>query len=85
MDSQERRQEAALIWFGVIFVRSGIYMNGIFKFRIHIPHDYPANIEPPTLMFDPPIYHPKVCTQSGLVDFSTTIKSWKSPVSSTFI
>ena len=34
--------KSALIWFGVIFVRSGPYMNGIFKFRIHIPHDYPG-------------------------------------------
>ena len=102
--------KSALIWFGVIFVRSGPYMNGIFKFRIHIPHDYPgkslnssgtmwirpkqisvvirttkvvfeflsANESAPLLMFDPPIFHPKVELDSGIADLG--FSSWRSPV-----
>ena len=98
--------KSALIWFGVIFVRSGPYMNGIFKFRIHIPHDYPgkssntvqrylflihgfltlfefssANESAPLLMFDPPIFHPKVELESGIADLG--FSTWRSPVSFT--
>merc|ERR1711953_272281 len=69
--------KSALIWFGVIFVRSGPYMNGIFKFRIHIPHDYPANESAPLLMFDPPIFHPKVELESGIADLG--FSTWRSP------
>merc|ERR1711892_431816 len=71
--------KSALIWFGVIFVRSGPYAEGVFKFRIHIPHDYPANSSPPTLVFDPPIYHPMVEAKSGAVNFQTVFPAWTHP------
>jgi len=73
--------KSALIWFGVIFVRSGPYAEGVFKFRIHIPHDYPANSLPPTLVFDPPIYHPMVEEDSGAVNFQAIFSNWTHPVS----
>lgn len=71
--------KSALIWFGVIFVRSGPYAEGVFKFRIHIPHDYPANSLPPTLVFDPPIYHPMVEEDSGAVNFQAIFSNWTHP------
>lgn len=30
-----------LVWFGVIFIRSGLYQDGVFKFTIYIPDNYP--------------------------------------------
>ena len=28
-------------WYGIIFVRQGIYQEGIFRFKIIIPENYP--------------------------------------------
>lgn len=29
------------VWFGVIFIRHGLYHNGVFKFTVYIPDNYP--------------------------------------------
>jgi ubiquitin-protein ligase len=29
------------VWFGVLFVRQGVYQGGIFRFCIHIPEGFP--------------------------------------------
>lgn len=29
------------VWFGVIFIRHGLYQDGVFKFTIYIPDNYP--------------------------------------------
>ena len=30
-----------LVWFGVIFIRHGLYQDGVFKFTVYIPDNYP--------------------------------------------
>ena len=56
------------IWHGIIFPREGIYRDGIFKYQIHIPPDYPNS--PPDVYCKTNIYHMninksgKVCVQS---------------------
>lgn len=30
-----------LDWFGVLFIRQGIYQEGVFKFDLNIPENYP--------------------------------------------
>ena len=29
------------VWYGVIFLRQGPYQEGIFRFNVHIPENYP--------------------------------------------
>lgn len=29
------------VWFGVIFIRNGLYQDGVFKFTVYIPDNYP--------------------------------------------
>lgn len=29
------------MWFGVIFIRHGLYLDGVFKFTVYIPDNYP--------------------------------------------
>lgn len=29
------------MWFGVIFIRHGLYQDGVFKFTVYIPDNYP--------------------------------------------
>ena len=30
-----------LVWYGVIFVRMGIYQDGVFRFKLNVPSNYP--------------------------------------------
>lgn len=32
---------SCLVWFGVIFIRHGLYQDGVFKFTVYIPDNYP--------------------------------------------
>lgn len=36
-----------IVWFGVIFVRSGYYRDGIFRFNISLPKDFPNTTDVP--------------------------------------
>lgn len=35
-----------LVWFGVIFVRSGLYEDGVFRFNIMLPENFPEGDRP---------------------------------------
>lgn len=52
------------IWFGVIFVRKGIFGGGIFRFKLLIPSDFPDTSELPKVIFNLTIFHPLICTKS---------------------
>lgn len=34
------------VWFGVIFVRSGLYEDGVFRFNIILPENFPDGEHP---------------------------------------
>jgi len=47
------------VWYGTLFVHKGYYRNGVFKFRLSIPQEYPS--KPPQvnfLMTD--LFHPLI-------------------------
>ncbi|XP_077982260.1 AKT-interacting protein-like isoform X3 [Glandiceps talaboti] len=67
---------SALLWFGVLFIRQGLYQEGIFKFTLSIPENYPDG-DCPRLIFDPPIFHPIVDPVSGELDVKRTFTKWK--------
>jgi len=46
------------IWYGVIFPREGIYKDGIFKYKIIIPTEYPNS--PPQVKFVSRVFHPLI-------------------------
>ena len=73
--------KSTLIWFGVIFVHSGYFAGGVFKFRIHIPPDFPNNSAAPKLVFDPPIFHPLVNPNTGELDLTKVYQTWRPHVS----
>lgn len=35
-----------VVWFGVLFVRSGVYEDGIFRFNITLPENFPDGGHP---------------------------------------
>jgi len=52
-----------LQWYGVIFLRSGIYQEGIFRFKIIIPENYPDG-DCPRVYFDHSVFHPLVSPEA---------------------
>ena len=63
-------------WFGIIFLRQGIYQEGIFRFRLLIPENYPDG-DCPRLLFDHPVYHPLVDPNTHELDVKRLFVKWK--------
>lgn len=55
---------------GVIFVRRGLYRDGIFRFRIDLPPQYNEYNTHPMITFTPPIFNPLVDPSTGRLDLS---------------
>lgn len=66
---------SALMWFGVIFIRHGLYQDGVFKFTVYIPDNYPDG-DCPRLVFDIPVFHPLVDPTSGELDVKRAFAKW---------
>ena len=62
------------IWHGIIFPREGIYRDGIFKYKIVIPTDYPNS--PPKVIFSSKVFHPLI-NKSGELDLSEKFPKWE--------
>ena len=45
---------------GVIFLRRGLYRDGVFRFQMSLPHDYNGWNSHPRIIFNPPIYNPLI-------------------------
>ena len=65
------------LFYGVIFIRLGIYKGGIFKFKLELPRGYPSDGALPRVCFFSKIYHPLVDITSGTLDLSPEFPSWK--------
>ncbi|RCN36603.1 ubiquitin--protein ligase [Ancylostoma caninum] len=57
-------------WFGLLFIRRGIYGGGIFRFNVRIPNDFPATTSLPTVKFDLFIFHPNIDPSSRRPDLT---------------
>ncbi|KAL1925776.1 uncharacterized protein VTP21DRAFT_659 [Calcarisporiella thermophila] len=60
-------------WYGVLFVRKGYYKNGVFKFRINIPREYPERA--PGVAFITDMFHPLV-DQNGQLSIGQQFPTW---------
>ena len=64
------------VWYGVIFVRRGIYANGIFKFRIELPEEYNDLNAWPRVYFMSRMYSPLVDPDTGELDVKSAYPEW---------
>lgn len=55
----------------MIFIREGYYREGIYKFEIHIPQNYPS--KPPDIQFTTKIFHPLIELSTGKLDLSVYV------------
>lgn len=65
------------LWFGVLFVDSGLYMGSVIRFNMIIDEFYP-DCPCPKIIFDPVPYHPLVNLQTGELDTKNAFPDWNS-------
>lgn len=75
--------KSPLIWYGVIFIRMGSYQDGIFKFVMTIPENFPDG-DCPSLIFKPPVYHPVVNVDTGELDVKRNFPKWRKNINHLF-
>ncbi|XP_067007580.2 AKT-interacting protein isoform X2 [Anabrus simplex] len=71
--------QSSLIWFGVIFVRQGIYQGGIFRFKVILPEAFPDG-GCPRIVFQSQIFHPMIDKDSGELDLRNGFQEWRKNV-----
>lgn len=64
---------------GVIFLRRGLYRDGIFRFVITLPKSYNAPNTHPDVVFTPPIFNPLIDPLTGRLDLKVdeSMQSWQ--------
>ncbi|XP_021364429.1 AKT-interacting protein-like isoform X2 [Mizuhopecten yessoensis] len=70
---------SSLVWYGVLFIRQGLYQEGAFKFTVIIPDNFP-NGDCPSLVFDLPVFHPLVDPLTGQLDVKRAFQKWRKNV-----
>ncbi|XP_029048726.2 AKT-interacting protein-like [Osmia bicornis bicornis] len=66
----------SLLWFGVQFVRQGIYQGGIFRFNITLPQNFPDG-GCPKIVFQTPVFHPLIDPESGELCTTWSFSEWR--------
>lgn len=68
--------ESSFTWFGVMFIRKGIYRGGVFRFNISIPVEFPNTIQSPSVIFQSEVIHPSIDPFTGTLDISNPFPKW---------
>lgn len=76
-------EQNSFLWFGVLFVDSGIYMGAVMRFNMYIEDSYP-DCSCPKIVFDPIPYHPLVNPLTGELDTKNAFPDWNSHSSKLF-
>ncbi|CAF4760935.1 AKT-interacting protein [Pieris napi] len=67
--------ENSFLWYGVIFVRTGIYAEGVFRFTLSLPEKFPDDTVP-SITFTSQLYHPAVDAISGHLNLNEVFSQW---------
>lgn len=65
-----------LVWDGVIFVRTGVFKNGIFRFILQLEPTFPSQSNPPVIKLTSNILHPLVDEETLVFDTSSAFPTW---------
>jgi len=65
-----------LVWYGVVFIRQGTYQDGVFRFALNIPDNYPDG-DCPSVIFTPPVFHPLIDASTGKLDLTKGFPTWR--------
>ncbi|XP_052871916.1 protein crossbronx homolog [Anopheles cruzii] len=65
------------LWFGVIFVRGGLYKGGVFRFSVLLPNLFPNDSAIPVITFQSEVFHPLIRSADGVLDLSDAFPKWR--------
>ncbi|XP_076269227.1 protein crossbronx homolog [Rhynchophorus ferrugineus] len=68
-------RENSLIWFGTIFVRSGPYKDGVFRFTIMLDETFP-DCEHPKVVFQTQVFHPVIHPETNEMNLLGGFPTW---------
>lgn len=71
--------DSPLIWYGLMFVRTGMYQGAVFKFTLSIPMNYPDG-GCPAFDFQAGVFHPLVHAETGELDTKKEFQRWRRDV-----
>ncbi|KHN84145.1 AKT-interacting protein [Toxocara canis] len=67
------------VWFGVLFIRRGVYVGAVLRFTMYLPESFPSSVEIPIVRFDLDVFHPHIDPESRELDLKRYISDgWKS-------
>ncbi|BES88621.1 crossbronx [Nesidiocoris tenuis] len=66
---------SCLVWYGVIFIHTGAYRGGVFRFSIEIPEDFPSSV-PPKVFMGPCVFHPAVDPNTNELNVKDVFPRW---------
>ncbi|XP_035790432.1 protein crossbronx homolog [Anopheles albimanus] len=65
------------LWFGVIFVRDGVYKGGVFRFTVSLPSRFPNDSAVPVVTFQSEVFHPLISPTDGVLNLADTFPRWR--------
>ncbi|XP_034948261.1 protein crossbronx homolog [Chelonus insularis] len=63
-------------WFGVLFVRQGMYKAAVFRFTIILPDTFPDS-GCPKVVFQTKVFHPLIHNETGELNVAAGFPEWK--------
>ncbi|XP_058800067.1 AKT-interacting protein homolog A-like isoform X2 [Phymastichus coffea] len=66
----------SFLWFGVQFIRQGIYQGGVFRFTITLPQNFPDG-KCPDVVFQTKVFHPLINYETGELYTFWGFPEWK--------
>jgi len=64
------------LWYGVLFIRQGPYQEGVFRFQVHIPENYPDG-DVPKIVFENSVFHPSIHPDTHVLNVKQGFHKWK--------
>lgn len=68
--------KSPLIWFGVLFIRQGAFQEGVFRFKVLIPENYPDG-DVPQVVFENQVFHPNIDPVTHHLNVKQGFHKWK--------
>ncbi|KAL7304057.1 hypothetical protein TKK_0003521 [Trichogramma kaykai] len=66
----------SFLWFGVQFIRQGLYQGGVFRFTITLPSNFPDG-KCPNVFFQTKVFHPLINYATGELNTAWGFHDWK--------
>lgn len=70
--------EDLTVWFGVLFIRRGVYMGAVLRFTLNLPPDFGLSSVVPNVVFDLKVFHPHIDVVTKELDLNRYFSDgWK--------